>query len=103
MFCLFVLMLNFPVNNFFSHVRREPPLPGYYQYFFGEKCVFAQGHNTAEVGNEHPTTRSGVRDPTTRPPRSKVLHVRTIYVLSKNKKNIKFVHLKISIFTAVKK
>ena len=32
----------------------EPPLPGYYQYFRGVKC-FTQGHNTAEVGFEHPT------------------------------------------------
>ena len=31
--CLFVLRLNVPVNIFFSHVRTEPPLPGYYQYF----------------------------------------------------------------------
>ena len=30
----------------------EPSLPGYYQYFSGRKCVFAQGHNTAEVGIE---------------------------------------------------
>ena len=30
----FGLMLNVPVNNFFSHVGTEPPLPVYYQYFF---------------------------------------------------------------------
>ena len=28
------VMLNVPVNNFFSHVGMEPPLAGYYQYFF---------------------------------------------------------------------
>ena len=39
----------------------EPPLPWYYQYFSGSKCVFAQGHNTAEVGIEPPTSRSKVR------------------------------------------
>ena len=33
-FCLFGLRLYVPVNNFFSHVGTEPPLPGYYQYFF---------------------------------------------------------------------
>ena len=28
-------LLNFQVNNFsFSHVGTEPPLPGYYQYFW---------------------------------------------------------------------
>ena len=32
---LVCLMLNVPVNIFFSHVGTEPPLPGYYQYFFG--------------------------------------------------------------------
>ena len=39
-----------PSKQFFSHVGTEPPLPGYYQYFLRSKCVFAQGHNTAEVG-----------------------------------------------------
>ena len=53
-----------------KHVRTEPSLPGYYQYFSGRKCVFAQGHNTAEVGIEPPTSRSGVQGSTTRPPRS---------------------------------
>ena len=27
----------------FSHVGKESPLPVYYQYFSGIKCVFAQG------------------------------------------------------------
>ena len=39
------------------------------QYFRGVKC-FAQGHNTAAVGLEPPTSRSGVRHSTTEPPRS---------------------------------
>ena len=39
------------------------------QYFRGVKCL-AQGHNTAEVGFEPPTSRSGVRHSTTEPPRS---------------------------------
>ena len=59
-----------PSQQCFSHVGTEPPLSGYYQSFSGSKCVFAQGHNTAEVGIEPPTSRSGVRDSTTRPPRS---------------------------------
>ena len=45
-------MLNVSVNIFFSQFETEPPLPGSYQYFSGSKCVFAQGHNTAEVGFE---------------------------------------------------
>ena len=39
------------------------------QYFQGVKCL-AQGHNTAEVGFEPPTSRSGVRHSTTEPLRS---------------------------------
>ena len=39
------------------------------QYFRGVKCL-AQGHNTAAVGIEPPTSRSGVRHSTTEPPRS---------------------------------
>ena len=39
------------------------------QYFRGVKCL-AQGHNTAAVGIEPPTSCSGVRHSTTEPPRS---------------------------------
>ena len=39
------------------------------QYFRGVKCL-AQGHNTAAVGFEPPTSRSGIRHSTTEPPRS---------------------------------
>ena len=39
------------------------------QYFRGVKCL-AQGHNTAAVGIEPPTSRSGVLHSTTEPPRS---------------------------------
>ena len=39
------------------------------QYFRGVKCL-AQGHNTAAVGFEAPTSRSGVRHSTNEPPRS---------------------------------
>ena len=39
------------------------------QYFPGVKCL-AQGHNTAAVGIEPPTSCSGVRHSTTEPPRS---------------------------------
>ena len=72
-FGLVLLRLNFPVTKIFSHVGTEPPLPAYYQYFSGSNYVFAQGHNTAEVGIETPTSRSGVRGFTTRPPGSPVI------------------------------
>ena len=39
------------------------------QYFRGVKCL-AQGHNTAEIGLEPRTSRSGVWHSTTEPPRS---------------------------------
>ena len=42
------------------------------QYFRGVKCL-AQGHNTAAVGLEPRTSRSGVRHSTTEPPRSPLL------------------------------
>ena len=29
-----------PVNNFFSHVGAEPPLPGYYQYFLDSEGFY---------------------------------------------------------------
>ena len=45
------------------------------QYFRGVKCL-AQGHNTAAVGLEPRTSRSGVWHSTTEPPRSP--HVRRI-------------------------
>ena len=38
-FCLFGLRLYVPVKQIFSHVGTEPPLPGYYQYFLGGKCI----------------------------------------------------------------
>ena len=54
---------------------RSQRLPGYYQYFQGAKCL-AQGHNTAEVGFETPTSRSGVCGYTTEPPFSPELPCR---------------------------
>ena len=41
------------------------------EYFRGVKCL-AQGHNTAAVDIEPPTSRSGVRHSTTEPPRSPI-------------------------------
>ena len=58
----FVLMLNVPVNNF-------SVMSGQATASWESKCVFLQGHNTAEVGIEPLTSHSGVRDSTTRPPR----------------------------------
>ena len=62
-----------PGKQFFSHVGTEPPLPGYYQYFWGVNvhCSRTQ-HGLTRVGLEPPTSGSGVQGiySNTRPPRS---------------------------------
>ena len=65
------------------------------QYFRGVKCL-AQGHNTAAVGLEPRTSRSGVRHSTTEPPRSPKLREINLFVHSKSKCRCSF-----SIFIAV--
>ena len=52
------------------------------QYFRGVKCL-AQGHNTAAVGLEPRTSRSGVRHSTTEPPRSPILCVWNVVLCRK--------------------
>ena len=49
--------------QFFSHVGTEPPLSGYYPYFWGANvpCSRTQ-HGFKQVGLEPPTSGSGVRD-----------------------------------------
>ena len=64
-----MLRLNVPVNNFSVMSGRSHRFLGINQYFRGVKCL-AQGHNTAAVGLEPRTSRSGVRHSTTEPPRS---------------------------------
>ena len=66
---LVVLRLNVPVNNFSVMSGRSHRFLVINQYFRGVKCL-AQGHNTAAVGLEPWTSRSGVRHSTTEPPRS---------------------------------
>ena len=41
MFLFACVEVNVPDNNHvsFSHVETAPPLPGYYQYFRGVKCL----------------------------------------------------------------
>ena len=68
---LVVLRLNVPVNNFQSYRDGATASWVINQYFRGVKCL-AQGHNTAAVGFEPPTSRSGVRHSTTEPPRSPI-------------------------------
>ena len=68
-YCLFVLKLYVPSQQFFSHVGTEPTLPGFNQHCRELMCV-AQGHNTVTpVGIEPRTSRFGVRRCTTTPPR----------------------------------
>ena len=57
-------------KQFFSHAGTEPPLPGYYKYFLGGKCILLKDTTQRpRVRIEPPTSRSGVRRSTTRPPR----------------------------------
>ena len=51
-----------PGKQFFSHVGTEPPLPGYYQYFWGVNlpCSRSQ-HCLIRVRLEPPTSGSGVQ------------------------------------------
>ena len=83
MICLFVLRLNVPVNNFSVMSGRSHRFLVINQYFRGVKCL-AQGHNTAAVGFEPPTSRSGVRHSTTEPPRSQQVMKNNFKVFFKN-------------------
>ena len=66
MVCGFVLLrLNVPVNIFSVMSGRSHRFQGITSTFSGSKCIFAQGHNTAEVGIEPPISRIGVRGSTT--------------------------------------
>ena len=53
------------------------------QYFRGVKCL-AQGHSTAAVGFEPPTSRSGVRHSTTEPPRSPQWVIQALHSLQEH-------------------
>ena len=58
---LVCLMLNVPVNNF-SHVNSEPPLPGYYKYFWGVNISCSRTQHGDPGGARTPDLRgSGVR------------------------------------------
>ena len=35
-FCFVLIFVLRPGKQFFSHIETEPPIPGYYQYFWGE-------------------------------------------------------------------
>ena len=59
-FCFF-FMLNVPVNNFFSHAETEPPLPSYYQYFWGVNMSCSRTKHGDPSGARTPTSGSGVR------------------------------------------
>ena len=64
------LRFNVPVNNFSVMSGRSHRFLGIVSTF--RECVFAQGHNTAEVDIEPPTSSSGVRGCTSWPPRSPI-------------------------------
>ena len=59
------------------------------QYFRGVKCL-AQGHNTAAVGLEPRTSRSGVRHSTTEPPRSPKKDEKNALLKEQNERQVLF-------------
>ena len=70
----FGLMLNVPVNNFSVMLGQSHHFLGITSTFGGKICL-PQGNNTAtRVGLEPPTSGSGVRGVTTRPPRPSLLY-----------------------------
>ena len=81
-FVLFVLRLYVPVNNFSVMSGRSHRSWVFNQYFRGVKGL-AQGHNTAAVGFEPPTSRSGVRHSTTEPPRSPIFKWKRLFFAEK--------------------
>ena len=60
--CLFVLMLEVSVNNFSVMSGQSHHFLGITSTFRAVNVSFTQGHNTAEVGIEPLTSRSGIRD-----------------------------------------
>ena len=68
-FCLLKLILNVPVNNFSVMSGRSHRFLGITSTFRGVNVPLVKNATTAEVGIELPTSRSGVRDSTIRPPR----------------------------------
>ena len=45
---LFLIVVQRPGKQFFSHVETEPPIPEYYQYFWGASCSRKQHTDTAK-------------------------------------------------------
>ena len=41
-----------PSQQCFSHVGTEPPLPGYYQYFLGGKCILLKDTTRRPLATE---------------------------------------------------
>ena len=65
-----LLRLNVPVSNF-SVMSVGVTNSWVFPVLFRKYMYLAQGHNTAEVGLEPPTSRSRVRGSATRPPCSR--------------------------------
>ena len=68
-FCLLELILNVPVNNFAVMSGQRHRFLGITSTYRGVNVPLLKNTTTAEVGIELPTSRSGIRDSTNRPPR----------------------------------
>ena len=46
LFCFVLILVLRPGKQFFSHVETEPPIPGYYQYFWGVNVSCSRRQHT---------------------------------------------------------
>ena len=61
-FVFFVLIVvERPGKQFFSHVETEPPIPGFYQYFWGVNVSCSRKQHTDPAENRTRVSRSGFR------------------------------------------
>ena len=59
--CFVLIVVLRPGKQFFSHVETEPPIPGYYQYFWGVNVSCSRKQHTDPAEDRTRVSRSGVR------------------------------------------
>ena len=60
-FVFVLILVQRPGKQFFSHVETEPPIPGYYQYFWGVNVSCSRKQHTDPAEDRTRVSRSGVR------------------------------------------
>ena len=61
LFCFVLILVKRPGKQFFSRVETEPPIPGYYQYFWGVNVSCSRKQHTDPAEDRTRVSRSGVR------------------------------------------